>query len=84
MAQKLGVAGGLQRCPLPWAKLCLTWLIVEEICVLRENLTQVDSWLSQEKQLGQGLPKPSGKVYRQKSRRWNLVAGGCACVWVVA
>ena len=60
MAQEMGVAGWLQHCPVSWAKLCPTWLIAEETrWVWTENLTQVDSWLSQEKQLDQGLRRPS-------------------------
>lgn len=60
MAQKLRMAGGVQCCPMPWAKLHLTWLIAEEtVCVLRENMTQVEYWLNQEKHCSQGLWRPS-------------------------
>lgn len=60
MVHKLGMSGGLQHCPIPWAKLHLTCLIAEEtMCILREYMTQVDSWLNQEEHLSQGLWRPS-------------------------
>lgn len=59
MEQKLGVSRGLQHCPISWAKLHLLCFIAEEtMCVLKENMTQVGSWLNQEEHLSQGLWRP--------------------------